>query len=402
MTHPSDLWNEIGMQLAATAAFRRAVGIDPGRAEYRTNLGTLLRRQGRMDEAFDQLRLALPQDEAFPAAQFNMGCWWLDSLKPSSALHYIDKALAADPTNKDWLFTRACALLTAGRWTEAFAAYECRTNSPGYGGSLPLWEGQDLEGKTLLVHAEQGLGDTIMFYRFIKHIPATIERRVVVQASLTRLLEREQVGTAIDADYRLPIMSVPHRFGVTEVADRPYIHPDHHLPVPKPPGTKLAVGLVWKAKTSSQNMTINERLHGHAKSMPFDLLLDLCRLPGVALYGLQPGVTDIADASAQHLVMDLGPQIFDFADLASYIDQMDVIVSVDTAPAHLAGAMGKKVIVACHHSGSWQWQIGDRSDWYPTATIVRQKTPGDWGAVMDQVVTLVEGMLSHASSSGPS
>jgi hypothetical protein len=124
-------------------------------------------------------------------------------------------------------------------------------------------------------------------------------------------------------------------------------------------------------------MTTDEALHGQQKSMPLEVLLELTSIPGIALYGLQPGTTDIDDLEAGHLVTDLGPRIHDFADLASFINALDLVVSVDTAPAHLAGAMGKPVVVCMPHQRNWNWGTADRSPWYDSARIVRQQ-PGGW------------------------
>jgi len=392
---PAGMWNDIAVDLArrgytasAVAACRRAVDMAPDRADLRSNYGNMLRRDGRMKEARQELEIALSLDHRHAPAIFNIGCWWMDSLGPEGALEWIRIALETDPTNVDWRFAKAACLLQLGRWPEAFFEYEVRLDRKDYRMSIPLWKGEDLTDKTLLIHGEQGLGDTIMFARFLRHFR---EARIAVQPPLVRLMGCEQMGEDWPADYRLPIMSIPHRLGLTDVAAAPYIVPTHKLTLPSPPGAKAKVGLVWKAKTQAEHMTVDERLHGAQKSIPLEKLLELTRLPGVALFGLQPGVTDIADIGAQHLVTDLGPRIFDFADLASFIDQMDVLVSVDTAPAHLAGAMGKPVVVVCHHAGSWQWGTSDRSVWYEEARIVRQKEPGIWP--VDDIVAEVENAL---------
>jgi Tfp pilus assembly protein PilF len=394
-----EIWNTIAVDLAkggkmsaACAAMRRAVGMSPGRADFRSNYGNMLRRAGRPGEGYAELDHALAIDPNFMPAVFNAGCSLMEGGHPDAAVAMIDRALATDPKNGDWRFARATALLQAHRWAEGFAEYESRLELRDFGASVPLWDGSPLEGRTLLLHAEQGLGDTLMFHRFRKLLQGNVT--YIVHPPLGKLLGAAVAGESVDGDVHLPLMSLPHRMGVTSITGEPYIRPMHRMLLKKPPGTRATVGLIWKAKASWKQMTTDEYLHGMAKSMPIENLLELSVLDGVALYGLQSQSTDVADVGAQHLVTDLA--MHDFADMASFMDQMDVIVSVDTGPVHLAGALGKPTVLCLHYAGAWQWGTKDRTPWYDSVRIVRQKKPGEWP--MAEIVAEVERCLTTATS----
>jgi len=389
----ADIWNQIAVDLAqrgkmaaAVGACRRAVLVDGGRADLRSNLGNMLRRAGRPEEGLGQLMASRAIDKEFIPALFNTGVAYMEMGRPDAAIACFDSCLKTDPSNGDWLFARASAYLMAANWRLGWADYESRLDKLEGGGSMPLWDGK--APGTVLVHAEQGFGDTIMAWRFL---PREERVRFVAQAPLVRLLGCGQIGEEIEADYRLPVMSLPHVHGLEGVMGHPYLEPVHRLILPPVPGARAKVGIVWKAKSTRHHMKTDEYLHGLAKSMPFELMLELCNLSGVALYSLQKGSDDIREADAQHLVTDLQDQIFDFADCASFMAQMDAIVTVDTATAHLAGALGKPTVVCLPHAYNWQWGTRDRSVWYDSVRIVRQKQPGIWP--MDAIVAEVEKLL---------
>ncbi len=141
-------------------------------------------------------------------------------------------------------------------------------------------------------------------------------------------------------------------------------------------------------------MTVDEALHGQQKSMPLEVLLELTRIPGVDLVSLQTGGTaDIEELGAQQLVKDMAPNISDFSDLASFMQQCDVVVSVDTGPLHLAGALGRPTVACLHHAPSWQWGTGEGTPaWYDSVTCIRQKEPGRWP--IDDICAKVEACLT--------
>lgn len=398
-------WNSIAVDLAkrgfypaAIAAQRRAVAQAPERAHFHSNLGNMLRREQKMGLAWSELEEALHLDPKAFDANHCMGVWYNDEGRPDDALIYYARALAADPGNHDSRFAQACAYLSQERWAEGFEGYEVRLEDRTFG--FQMWDGNPLLGKRLLLHAEQGLGDTIMFHRFaleaFKRPGVLVGTDYIAHPAVAHLIGAQRAGIVLNDFPRvhIPSMSLPRLLGTTEISGKPYIFP----PSPKlglgwPAGTKYKIGLVWKAKSGKAVMKVDERLHGDAKSMPLALLLELARIKGAQLYALQHGCEDVAALDAGHLVTDLGDRINDFTDLASFIGEMDAIVSVDTAPAHLAGSMGRPVVVCLHNRGAWHWGTGDRSPWYDSARIVAQDTPGIWP--IDRIVAEVEKCLSE-------
>lgn len=390
------VWNDIAVDLArrghmssACAAMRRAVGMEPSRADLRSNYGNMLRRAGKYGAGLKQIADAMSLDHTFTPALFNYGVAHMEAGLPGQAVDFFDACLKVEEVT-DWRFARASALLMAGKWEEGFKDYEVR-NLGIDRGKVPQWDGTPLKGRTLLLHAEQGLGDTIMFHRFALWLFSK-ERTVnyIVHPPLQRVLKgARQSGQRLQADLHLPLMSLPFVLGAKNVDSPPYIAPPFEMTMKAPPGTKAKIGLVWKAKSNKASMTVDEHLHGLQKSMPLELLLELTRLDGVALYSLQPNCPDVKDLEAEHLITE--PPIHDFACMSAYMQSMDVIVSVDTAPAHLAGAMGIPTVVCMPYARNWNWGTEDRSPWYPSARIVRQIEPGVWP--IDRIVAEVEKCL---------
>lgn len=406
------VWNDIAVDLArrghfaaGCAAMRRAVDLDPSSADLHSNYGNMLRRHGLPLDADREVAEAVRLDPGHAPALSNAACVLLDALEPDKAVTLFDAALATEPANPDWLYGRACALLMAGRWKEGFAAHECRLAGRGYEtAKIPLWDGRPFKGR-LMVHAEQGLGDTIMFSRFVLPLLRVLSdndigAHIVLPQQLhslfadrSRLLVAfHRAGEEVEAEAHIPLMSLPAVLKVEEIDGRAYLsRPGYKMGLDAAPGTKHKIGLVWRAKANWKQQTPDELHHGRMKSMPLEVLLELTRIRGAQLFGLQVPTTDVEDLGAGHLVKDLQVHIHDFADLAAFASRMDVVVSVDTAPAHLAAALGVPTVVCLHHAGSWQWQTGSRSAWYDSVRIVRQDQPGVWP--VDAIVEAVREAL---------
>lgn len=391
-------WNKIAADLqsrghfhAAAAAVRRAVLLAPHRADLLSNYGNMLRRIGRIREAYAALDQAFEIDGNDPNICFN------DAVLQATEYGDFDTALdeyawclERKPGDGNMLFARACALLADGRWKEGFTAYDDRLT----GRKFPwhFWDGQPLKKEhTLLIHGEQGLGDIIMFHRYALELARRQPDASViymVPTVLSRLLGAARVGVeAPDPDFHIPLMSLPRALGIETVSGAPYLKPVQKMRLNSSPGTKYRIGLVWKAKSGLKNMGVDEHWHGERKSMPLEILLELVRIKGADLYGLQTHCDDIDRIGAKHLIKDLAPAIHDFSDLASFVDQMDVLVTADTAPAHLGGALGVPTIVCCHNYAAWQWGNGTTSPWYDSVKIVR----GAFDA--DRIATAVEECL---------
>jgi hypothetical protein len=293
----------------------------------------------------------------------------------------LERALALDPDQGVAAYNLAHLLLLLGEEEQGFDLYERRWSSfirPSWHPSLDLtWDGEDLDG-ALLVLAEQGFGDMIQFARFLPLAARKCKRlALVVPSELKRLLAGmsgvDSVITAGDAlpafDRFVMLQSLPHRlkaFG----RHRPL---PPYLSVPDPlvlPGGGLKVGLVWAGRPAHAQ----DRL----RSMPPEALAPLLGVPGVNFFSLQWG-----QPSPWPDVPDLTAGIKDFQDTARILSGLDLLISVDSAPAHLAGALGKPVFTFVTHVPDWRWGLaGEGSSWYPSMRLFRQEAPGDWsGAV---------------------
>jgi hypothetical protein len=312
------------------------------------------------------------------------------------ALAAIGDALRLSPTDIGINLDRAFALLKAGHLLEGWAAYEWR-HTPA-GPMLPKVRYlEDLSGRTVLIEHEDGFGSTIQFLRYTRPL-AEMGARVLLKAppELARLM-RGQEGIAEVAtgdgelppfDYRCPANSLPYVFDTsveTIPAGGAYMSADVALTAEwaarLPPGPR--VGLVWAGASTSGGPTDRRR------SLPFKMLLPLTVTPGVSFVSLQMGAARAEIAGGVHDPMGA---VRDFADTAAIIANLDAVISVDTAVAHLAGAMGKPVFLLDRYDNCWRWLYGrGDSPWYPTLMIFRQLQPGDWlGPVTQAAETLEE------------
>jgi len=305
------------------------------------------------------------------------------------------------PTHPTAQFNLAVAYLLAGDYARGWPQYEARWNYEHLAGTLPKfnqprWTGQDIKDKTVLIVAEQGHGDNIQFIRFVIDIKARGATPVlVVDSALTTLFKGSGIdnivafGETLPAfDYWTPIMSIPNAVGSTLenlVSMQYYLTADAKLQQAWQqqlgPKTRLRVGFCWSGR---RDTWINRH-----KAMPFETMLELIkRNPGYEWVNLQVDCT--AEEEAQLAVAGVHSypgSIKSFADSAALIMHMDVVLSVDTAVAHLAGALGRPVwIMLSQFALDWRWLLNrDDSPWYSTATLFRQPAMGDWTAVTDKI-----------------
>lgn len=381
MTHTFDLGAE-GAQLGREGFYQTAetcLAMAYPTPENLYNRANALRRLGRYREAWDVAERAesIGNNDDI---QHLLGCLALDANAPGLARKYLDPIKHKHHT---WRFSYALACLHGGYWEEGFHHYDARLEH--HTQPLPMWDGRPLENQVLALTCEQGLGDSIMFSRFRDMIPG---RYILLTPNvLTRILHGQTGNKPFEAYWQLPLMSLPNRLGLKELPPlKPYIAPLERFDLPRLADTRLNVGIVWRSKSGGFLRKRHEVEHGEQKSIPLKLLLPLATVPGVKLYSLQhDGDKDIGSIGAGPLIQNLGPQILDFADLAAFMQEMDVIVSADTGPAHLAGAMGKPTIVMLNYAGSWQWGCGEKTPWYSSVELLRQTTPGDWKPVVEAV-----------------
>ena len=401
-----DIYNNLGVALralgkleASAACYHRALALSPDNGGAYTNLGNVLRGLGRHEAAAASHRRAVELTPDSADAYYNLGLALRDTGQLDEALVCFAKTLAMNLDHAGCHFDRSLTLLQNGDLKEGFEEYEWRwkvDGNPPREFDQPEWGGEELGGKTILLHNEQGFGDMIQFARYI---PLVKERGgtiiVVVQPQLSRLFSTiEGVSQVVNAgadtprfDVQAPMMSLARIFATTPEtvpAKTPYLSaPDAFAgQLPATLSSQLKVGIAWAGRATHQNDA--------RRSCPFNFFTELMGLSDVSLYSLQIGraAADIAGHGCEAFVTDLGSKMNDFADTAAVIGHLDLVISVDTAIAHLAGAMAKPVWVALPHPGDWRWmQDGDTSPWYPTMKLFRQPASGDWAAVFENLKT---------------
>jgi tetratricopeptide (TPR) repeat protein len=391
-----------GQLETAVTCLKRGIALTPNDGPAWSNLGNALRSSNRLDDALMAQRRALDLSSDVARIHYNFGLTMRDKgdlEQAASALRRAD-LLGYDAPELGWDI--ALTHLLAGKLRDGFQAYENRWNLPESTKShqsLPAWDGKPLKGRTLLVWAEQGMGDTIQFCRYLTDAVDGIGKsggKIVleVQAPLARVLQRSPNFSKITViprgtklppcDLQVPLLSLPRLCG-TEMDSIP----DHcpYIIVPtdttKPSGLRrdrLNVGLCWAGKPSHKNdRNRSSALHHFAS------LLDL---PGTDFISLQkgPAAQDIQDLSLSPLLRDMGSGFRDFADTAAVLRDLDLIITVDTSVAHFAGAMARPVWVLLPYAPDWRWMLRrDDCPWYPSMTLFRQTSPGDWPELFTRV-----------------
>jgi hypothetical protein len=302
-------------------------------------------------------------------------------------------------------------LLLDGKYEQGFAEYEWRwklRRSPPRGFKQPLWDGKPFPNKTLLLHQEQGFGDSIQYARYVPIVkklggtvivecPVELARLFATIEGIDKVLIRGAPMPKFDV--YAPLLTLPKIMGTTlktVPAAVPYLKPPElrtvHLPVVD--RRLFKVGIAWAGRPTHRN--------DRNRSCPFSHFVELMGLPGAAFFSLQKGAAaeDLRKDACDALVMDVGQQIEDFADTAAVVQQLDLVISVDTAVAHLAGALGRPAWVALPLSGDWRWmRQGETTPWYPTMRLFRQKTRGNWDDVLAAVRRqLRDAIVAHAKA----
>ncbi|MDR3440793.1 tetratricopeptide repeat protein [Telmatospirillum sp.] len=391
------------------AACLRAIAINPNDIETRFHLGLAFHQAGHATEAAQAFRQALALGPNFAELHNNLGICLQTLRRNDEAAVSHRRAVALAPWNAGHHCNLAHALLASGQLREGLAEWEWRTPSPPRDFSQPKWDGAPFPGQTLLAHAEQGYGDTLQFCRFLTQAAERGGRLIVeCRAPVAGLLERmagvaEVVvwGTALPPfDLQITIPSLAHALGATPTSvPSPYLKIDDDRLIRwrrRIDDCRFKVGLVWAGNAAG--------LDPH-RAIPPACLRHLSALPDVALYSLQRDTKD--QTALPDSVVNLGSEITDFDDLAAAIGCLDLLISVDTAAAHLAGALGKPVWTLLHAAPDWRWQGGKDLDdqdseqggvtpWYPTMRLYRQQANNDWDEVIVRVATRLIAIAGRA------
>ena len=382
----ANIFHEQGKIDEAIAGYSRAIALKPDFADPHSNLGNALRKQGKVDEAIAACRRAIAIQPDFPAARMNL----------------------------------SLALLLKGEFEEGWREYEWRWKN-GTNDFIPRkfrqprWQGEDLTGKTLLLHAEQGLGDTLQFARFAPLMAAKKAKIILaVQPPLVSLINQAgwpdvtvNNGSKLSGfDFELPLMSLPAVLNITEEtipADVPYLSADPRRVDAwreRLPKDGFKIGIVWQGRP--------EPRVDMGRSFQLRSCFALSRVAGVHLISLQKhhGLDQLDALPLGMRVETLGPD-FDsapdaFLDTAAVMMNLDLVITTDTASAHLAGALARPTWIALKQGPDWRWlQQREDSPWYPTARLFRQRAPGDWDEVFARMARDLAGVLAGARTALP-
>lgn len=383
---------ESGDPEGALVQLRRAVELRAEYPEGLNNLGNVYLRLGRTEEAFDAYRRSLTARPNNAETRTNLGNAYRARNQLNEAMSEYVAALQLRPKFAEAAWGAAFVRLLAGEFEQGFRGLEARWGLKDWPQhwyfAEPTWDGSDLAGKSILLHSEQGLGDTIQFVRYAQLLAARgAAVMLLCQPELKRLMEGQPGIQFVTADgnirpaanFRCPLLSLPALLGTTlqtVPARVPYLAPDVGLVQQwrqrlerEPAGLK--VGIAWAGNPAHRN--------DRNRSIPLAALAPLAQIPGVRFYSLQKTrpVRDVG-ATLDNLT-DWTADINDMADTAALVANLDVIVSADTAVAHLAGALARPTYVLLPFAPDWRWMLnrGD-SPWYPTMRLFRQARPGDW------------------------
>ncbi len=392
---------ELGRYEESEEHLKRAILIKPDFAGTYNNLGLTLQAQGRLREAAAAFEKALSLKPSYADAYSNLGTVLKAQGLLEHALLQYEKAISLVPDFADAHFNKSIILLLTGRFNEGWTEYEWRLSMRGRHPRFfaqPRWDGTPLGEKTILVYDEQGYGDTFQFIRYLPLVKAKggyiifechkeyYHNLLCGQKCIDKIIEWSQ-KPSVQFDVHIPLASLPKIFGTelsTIPADVPYISITPELvgkwKVRMNSDSYFKIGIVWAGSTGHKEDC--------ARSCSLADFTYLTTVKKISLYSLQKGsrAEQSLNPPEGMNIVDLHNELNDFTDTAAVIENLDLIISVDTAVAHLAGALAKPVWTLLPYVPDWRWLLErEDSPWYPTMRLFRQPEPGNWKAVMERV-----------------
>jgi tetratricopeptide (TPR) repeat protein len=403
----------------AVAGFDRAIALNPALAEPHFNRGSALTRLQRPQEALASFDAAIALNPRMAEAHRSRGLLLQEMKRCDDALASYDRAIQAQPDHAEAHFGRSLVLLAQGDLRQGFEAYRWRFRTPQHGSQapdlpFPRWEGESLRDKSIVVDCEQGLGDCLQFIRYVKPLSAIAGRVSVIAppplVGLFRSISGVEVTAAHDGsafDYRVALMCLPRLFGTTLEtipADVPYLATDAaRIEAWRVRLLDFAgrprVGLVWAGEVRTYDPAIYAVARRRNASL--ELLAPLANIPGVQFFSLQKGgaAGEAASPPPGMPLIDMTDDLHDFSDTAALVANLDLVITVDTSVAHLAGALGKPVWILSRFDDCWRWLNGrEDSPWYPTARLFHQRVPGAWNEVVERVAAELERLRNTAAA----
>jgi len=385
----------------AERAYGNTVRLQPEHMEGCNNLGNILRDQLRFDEAIDIYRQAIALNPSHSDLHSNLGVALQECGDTDAAVTCYREAVRLEPTNAEAHRNLGMGLLQQGEFAEGWAEYEWRWQTRHFEPiarhwKMPRWQGEEVPGKTLLVHCEQGFGDCLQFARYLTPATGKVDRLIVeapdaLAALFARIDGVEEVvitGSPLPAcDFEIPLMSMPQAFQTTlETIPTaiPYLEIDREK------------AIYWQGRLDQQS---EQKLVGVVWSGSGAHPRNLMRSPGLAAFAplfkldkrvrfvsLQKDEDVDANVAGSHRIEDFTGELTSFDDTAALISQLDVVIAPDTAVTHLAGALGVRTFLALPKIAEWRWlNARDDSPWYPNTRLVRQSDQGDWSTVFQSI-----------------
>jgi Tfp pilus assembly protein PilF len=396
------------------SALRRAVAENPDNPGIITNLGVALWRENYLDEAEAMFMRCLDMQPDNPDFHRNLGLVRYKQIRSKEAVEHLLIAHRAQPDNAETTSDLSIAVLQSGDMQWGMELHEVRwkilSKSIVWDMKLERWYGQPLGTDAILVHHEQGMGDSICWSRYIRWIkehnpdctvwfvcPPCLVNLFDGQLGIDKVLDwdqpRQMLMAQRECKWHVPLMSLLQVTGATfeqtPSDGKPYLRPPSSpggRRAYRTPGTKLSVGVIW---SSSPGQGLSR-----AKTVPLSDIVRLTEVPGVRLYSLQhAGTPELEGTGAKYVINDLQASFNNFADLANIMVQMDVIVAACTGPSHLAGALGVPVLLMDPYTPCWRYVPSGTKRWYGSMTSIRQSDPHRWDDVIDRIKYELRGMI---------
>ena len=386
----------------AIACYHKLLQLNPSHPDAYNNLGITFQEKGQFDEAIASYKKSLQINPAHADVYNNLGFALYEKGQIPEAITHYQKALQLDPSYATAHWNLSLALLLSGDFKEGWREYEWRWGTR-YLSSFrrdfpqPIWNGSDISGQTMLLHAEQGFGDAI---QFIRYAPLVAQRGVKLivecrQPLVSLIQQVEGIKEVIrhgeslpEFDVHCPLLSLPMLFDTTLEtipAKIPYINADSLLVTNwqkriRNDNSKYKIGLAWAGNP--------EYKQNRYRNCPLQLFAPLAELDNVTFYSLQKGEEskETKNPPNSMRILDYSEELHNFMDTAALIANMDLVICVDTAVAHLTGALGKPVWVLIPFTPDWRWLLSrEDNPWYPTARLFRQSSIGDWKTVIEKI-----------------
>ncbi|GAX60015.1 hypothetical protein SCALIN_C05_0100 [Candidatus Scalindua japonica] len=385
----------------AITVYKKALSLNPDFVLANCNLGSALQEAGLLDEAKTCYKKTIALNPEYAMAYSNLGSIYQEFGNIDKAVENYDQAISLNPDEPTAHKNKSIALLLNENFIEGWPEYEWRlkTKTNSLRDFLkPRWDGSSLSGNTILVHAEQGFGDTIQFVRYLPMVKAqgghvifechdSLLRLLKNCDGIDRIIERSSHTVPdIHFDFHIPLLSLPGLFKTTIdsiPSDVPYVSVDAGLSEKwryrLSNDSKYKIGIVWAGNPLFKNY--------NTRSSSLSDFAALAEIRELSLYSLQKGSSTLEKDNIPELsIKDLSKELNDFADTAAVMSNLDLVISTDTAVVHLAGAIGKPVWTLLHSAPDWRWWL-KRTDspWYPSMRLFRQKQLNDWTGVFEQV-----------------